>query len=126
MWRVCPLAHIHSNVVFKSEHNATIMQLDAIVHVEGEGISGSTAYVVESSYHSPQLKEVQELKKKAAMFELWAKSDAHFESVTKVVAVLAGRLWPIETVDAAIAANQWRVQPSAAGYSVLRNLDTAA
>ena len=114
-----PFAHIHPNVVFLDENGNRAMELDAVVHVGEENVPGSTAYIVECSY-SPQLGEVQRLAEKVDRFLKFSKKDKHFESVTNVVPVLAGRHWTSDTMKAATAANQWRVHPSGAGYDVVR------
>ena len=116
-------AHIHPNVVFKDAEGKTTMELDAVIHVGGENIPGSTAYIVECAY-SPQMNEVKVLADKVTKFKVLAKTHNHFRTVTDVVPVLAGRHWAIDTVNAATAAKQWRVFPSAAGYQVVRALHT--
>ena len=112
-------ASIHPNVMFKDAAGKTTMELDAVV------VDAGAAYIVESAY-SPQINEVNVLKDKVSKFKAMSKFHKHFRNVTKVVPVLAGRNWAIDTVKAATAAKQWRVLPSAAGYQVMRTLHTVA
>lgn len=119
-------ARLHPNVVFKdAEGKTATMELDAVIHVGGENIPGSTAYIVEYAY-SPQMNEVKVLADKVTKFKVLAKTHNRFRTVTDVVPVLAGRHWAIDTVNAATAAKQWRVFPSAAGYQVVRALHFSA
>jgi hypothetical protein len=94
--------------------------LDAIVHVGGETIYNSTAYLVEASY-SPQVNEIQILTEKVKKFKKLLPRDKHFKTITNVVPVLAGRHWGGPSVKAAEAAKLWRVAPSAKGYEVIRS-----
>ena len=115
---------VHPNVIFFDQEKIPIMELDTVVHVGGETIRDSTAYVIESAY-SPQPKEVQVLIDKVAKFTALAKTDPHYQTVTKVVPVLAGHQWPDATVKAASAAKVWRVLPSGSGHQIVRSLHTA-
>ena len=114
-------AHIHPNVVFFDDNKKSVMELDAVVHVGGEGVANSTAYIVEAAY-SPQETEVKVLSDKVERFKKLAANHPHFKAVSNVIPVLAGRHWLQRTVDAATAAKQWRIVPSGVGYQVVRGL----
>ena len=114
-------AHIHPNVVFYDEKKIPQLELDAVVHLGGEGVANSTAYIIEAA-DSPQETEVQSLINKVAKFRILAQHDVHFKAVRNIIPVLAGRHWLDKTMMAAKAANQLRVVPSAGGYQVVRGL----
>lgn len=123
---VGPNCHIHPNVTFFDDKNKKkLMEIDAVVHVGGEDVPESVAYIIEASY-SPQLSEVESLANKVRKFKELAPKHPHFKSVNSVVPVLAGRHWPKTTMDAAVAAKQWRVFPSGAGYQIVRGVHMLA
>ena len=96
-------------------------EFDAIVHVGDQDTANSSAYIVESSY-APEESEVKTLLEKVKTFQEFAATCPHFKTVTKAIPVLAGRHWYEKTVNAATAANIWRVAPSGAGYQIIRGL----
>ena len=114
-------AHIHPNVVFYDEKKIPQLELDAVVHLGGEGVANSTVYIIEAAF-SPKEKEVQVLIDKVARFRTFAQEDVHFKAVTEIIPVLAGRHWLQSTAKAATAAKRLRVIPSAGGYQVVRGL----
>jgi hypothetical protein len=114
-------AHIHPNVVFVDDRHQSVMELDAVVHLGGEGVANSTVYIVEAT-NAPQENESKVLSDKVETFKRLAANHYHFRDVNSVIPVLAGRHWSQRTVDAAKAAKQWRVVPSGAGYQIVRGL----
>jgi hypothetical protein len=114
-------AHIHQNVeILDLNTGNSIMELDAVVHVGGPHVNGSTAYLVECA-QTPQTYDVDRIEKKVDKFKKHATKLPHFGSVVEVVAVLAGRNWLPETIEACSnrTLNLWRVCPSDKSLKVI-------
>lgn len=121
---VGPGAHRHNNYIFYNDKNIPILEIDGIiVHVGGERVANSTAYIVECS-SSPQLSEVEKLLEKVKKFECEAKTDKHFSACTNFIPVLGGRHWDASVTKECFARKVWTVSPNGLGYSVLRNFST--
>jgi hypothetical protein len=114
-------AHIHNNVkIIDPESGNDIMEVDAVVHVGGENVIGSTAYLVECAL-TPQKNDVEKITKKVEEFKVHSKMMSHFSSVVEVVPVLAGRNWLPETIDECRKSRMklWRVCPSSKSLQVI-------
>jgi hypothetical protein len=112
-------AHMHANVIYPPTGDAQF-EIDCVIHDGHETVS-STAYVVESS-NSPQVREVDILLKKVEKFKASAHDMPHFKSVKTFIPVLAGRLWPKETIDMCDEKKIVRVTPSGGAYKVVWNV----
>ena len=114
-------AHINQNVeILDWNTGDAIMELDAVVHVGGAHVNGSTAYLVECAL-TPQTYDVDRIQEKVDKFKKHAPKSPHFGSVVEVVAVLAGRNWLPETIDECRnrTVNLWRVCPSGKSLKVI-------
>lgn len=115
-------AHIHENILF--EHDKQNREIDGIVlHLGGKDVPNSTAYIIEAQI-SPPLTKIDKLLDKVRLFEKFHPSSSHFNSVTKVVPVLAGKRWSEDVIKACAKEKIWRVTPSANGYKIIRSFHT--
>jgi hypothetical protein len=118
-------AHRHNNYKFYDDKKNPIMKIDGIiVHVGGENVANSTAYIVECS-SSPAQTEVEKLVKKVENLKRLSKFDKHFSACTNFVPVLGGRHWDPSVLKECIDHKVWTVSPSGLGYTgVSRNFST--
>ena len=117
-------AHRHMNVIFEDKKKNVLMEVDSVVvHVGGQDVANSAAYVVEAA-QSPQPREVDVLLRKVERFKKLAPTNVHFKSCRTFVPVLAGRNWPTETLSLCRSKGVWTVSPSGGGYTVSRAMST--
>ena len=114
-------AHIHSNYIFSQDDK--VSEIDGIVHVGGQNILNSVAYVIEAQLNPP-LSKIDKLLKKVSLFSKHIPNSEHFKSVTNVIPVLAGKHWSPELDKKCVEKNIWRVCPSGLGYKVIRSFST--
>jgi hypothetical protein len=114
-----PLSHLHSNVVFHDANGSPLAEFDAVVHVGGQDVPESTAYIVEAQF-SPPLTKIDKLLKKADLFSTNLLSLPHYSTVTTVIPVLAGRHWKPDVIKQCISKGIMRLEPSGAGLKLIR------
>jgi hypothetical protein len=115
--------HTHHAEKFYGEDNEILMEVDAIVHVGGEKVKSSIAYLVEAAY-SPLPTEVDVLENKVRRFIEYSRSHPHYKTVKTVIPVLVGRRWFSETLDRAKISKLLIVKPNGSGYSAIRLFST--
>jgi len=116
------VTHIHENVVFVVEGKKR--EIDGIVvHKGGTGIPGSIAYVIEAQI-SPPLSKVDKLIDKVELFQKYIPSSPHFNTVTQVIPILAGKIWSKDLTNACVERKIWRVTPSGRGFKIIRSFHT--
>ena len=131
-------AHVHPNVKFVDKKTKKdIAEIDSVVvvHVGGEDVPDSVAYVIECAL-SPQVKDVKLLLDKVEVFQLHAPSLPHFRSVETIVPVLGGKMWSDEAIQECKARSETcvsrgmrpilRIQPSGKDFKVIRGFSTFA
>ena len=93
-------AHRHMNVIMMNDKNEILMDVDSVVvHVGGQDVANSAAYVVEAA-QSPQPREVDVLLRKVERFKKLTPTNVHFKkSCRTFVPMLADRNWPNETLS---------------------------
>lgn len=117
--------HTHANEKFLGENKESVLKVDAIVHIGGENIQGSMAYLVETA-NAPKPYEVDVIEGKVRLFQSLTKSHPHYKTVETVVPVLVGRRWSPETLKRARVSKLLIVKPNGSGYSAIRLFSTFA
>lgn len=118
-------AHLHENYKF-TENNKDVAEIDAIVHLGGEGINNSSAYIVECTY-TPQLGDIKMVNSKVDIFKKYYLKDQHFKSVNvnNIFPVLAGKKWEPNVIDAVKnAKNILRIGVSGSRFQIYRDFTT--
>lgn len=116
---------IRENILFEYDNEKRTIDGLVVLHLGGVNVPISSAYIIEAQV-SPHETTVNELMDKVHLFKKCCPSSSYFNSVTKVVPVLAGKQWGEGVMNACSAKGIWRVTPSSVNkaYKVIRSFHT--